>query len=828
MSPAHTTGPFRIRLKESVRGRYRTYGSAQNAYELVIDSRQRPKIKRADKNGELISFWEWLRYGMGARFALVSNQPLITPMLPSLIPLNDQRLRDRDIWHLLAYKLEWRVESSEQFYAYFLRQRPFVTEFDLLAAMAGDIRAEYLASLPKPSAGASYVEPLTQATMDEFLIPNLNQRLAKMGIKLRRFYPPVLQERPAASLHPSDPQGILAALLNLRPVSTHSQAADAEMADTQTLIVAGLLSHFCQGAGLANPWLEYVLHCSGFAITMEEIGAALNSSTSPSSALVVQRLKEAGRTRLRAANRTTAPEAQRRTQLRRKALAFLELAHLLNDSPLVAQPNDNGSEQPANQSQHLELLTLIHSLRESDHKQTARIAFEPGSTVHLLAVAAEVVAPGDAPAAAEPETLQLVREILPLTVGSLEPLREPVEVWTPAAAAKQLDFAGAATEFDLMLQVLEPAPAPLLEASPRPTGEAAASVLFWRWKVRAHGDRFAVRLRPSALPALYEVEVQEAEFTAAFPQRSTEFPPLPHFHLKHEPLELALLIDGYWLAAEGSATSEQRTGLELLTDLLDELDALENVTKRGLLFHAAICLDTHLSQEFQAAYGSIPSLYTLEAAPIETSAQLVAEWLQPWVERWNEWEIKPYAVDTDISLEKGLYYLRHLRWQQTSDPMQRAILVIGRSRPHDHANHFTGTLHQSVLDTAGDPGPLEIPYHAEDRFSVTDIDWREEVAAIRQSAATLLALCDPGLSNARYQLPANHPLYLQYRRFWATIDPGTLLDVDDRDGLQHAGCGADRVLERLEQELFQRRAVRYCAPQLALPFSQILPVLSSG
>ena len=153
---------------------------------------------------------------------------------------------------------------------------------------------------------------------------------------------------------------------------------------------------------------------------------------------------------------------------------------------------------------------------------------------------------------------------------------------------------------------------------------------------------------------MYDIDLHDAEFVDPQPVRSSSFPVLPHLQFKHESLELALLIDGYWLANGSVGEHKRRTGLDLLTQLLDSLDEIENLTKRGMLIHGAICLDDHISEEFRLLHGPLPSLYTLGDTPIETIAQLIAEWLQPWVDRWNSWEIKPYPTDTDIALEKGI------------------------------------------------------------------------------------------------------------------------------------------------------------------------------
>jgi hypothetical protein len=387
-------------------------------------------------------------------------------------------------------------------------------------------------------------------------------------------------------------------------------------------------------------------------------------------------------------------------------------------------------------------------------------------------------------------------------------------------------FVGSSEEIDLMLQVLAP------DAAAAATSETVSSVLFWRWKVRANQDQFAVRLRSTSAQSHHEIELQGAEFIDSQPALSTEFPELPNFRMQFEPLEVALLIDGYWLADDGSETRNQRTGLKVLVDLLDGLDAIENLSKRGMLLHAVICLDTHISPDFCATYGSLPALYALDEAPINTTAQFVAEWLEPWVNRWNAWEIKPYPVDTDIALEKGFHYLNRLRWQRTTHPAQRALIVVGRSRPHDHVRYFSGiaNLQAFISDSARvttwettrakSSGRSDIPYYPEDRFSAADIDWREELRTLRDSVDTIVALCDPGLPNPRYQLAANHPLTREYRQFWATIDQGILLDLDDEEATLRAEMGIARVLHTVEKQLFRRREVRYCEPSLTLPLSQ--------
>jgi hypothetical protein len=537
---------------------------------------------------------------------------------------------------------------------------------------------------------------------------------------------------------------------------------------------------------------------------------------------VVEKLKDAGISHLRAANRTMPHETQRRDSLRQKALAFLEFARLLTQSSLLA-------ESTSEQNLRFELSLLIESLRDGNQRHKSQIAFRPGSTVYLIAVGIEVPRDADREAAGTHAAAQFVQEILPLTA----PLRpglisqEPVTVWTPETAAKMHGFAGSSAEIDLLLQVLEPDAAAA-------TIETNDPVLFWRWKVRANQEQFSVRLRPFKAQAHHEIELQGAEFIDSQPSLSAQFPELPHFHTQLEPLEIALLIDGYWLAADWGETSNRRTGLETLVDLLDGLDVIENQTKRGMLLHAVICLDTHITPDFRAIYGSLPALYALDDAPIDTTAQFVAEWLEPWANRWKAWEIKPYPVDTDIALEQGFRCLNGLRWQRTTDPAQRALLVVGRSRPHDHARYFPSIAHGQGFDHAfaGESmrgstgakaaGESDLPYHPEDRFSVPDIDWREELRDLRRSVDTIVALCDPGLPNPHYHLAANHPLTREYRQFWATIDQRVLLDVDDEHATLRAELGIARVLQTLEMRLFRRREVRYCEPSLTLPFSQPL------
>ena len=149
-------------------------------------------------------------------------------------------------------------------------------------------------------------------------------------------------------------------------------------------------------------------------------------------------------------------------------------------------------------------------------------------------------------------------------------------------------------------------------------------------------------------------------------------------------------------------------------------------------------------------------------------------------------------------------------------------MAVGRCRPHDHAKYFADTSEYEPLYAKGVLDRLAIPYHPQDRISVTDIDWREELHHLRESIGTILALCDPGLPNPRYRLSTNHVLFREYQDFWATVDPGTMLDIDNEFFIHCAEMGLDRVLRTLDTRLFQRRAVRYCQPLLSLPISQFL------
>jgi hypothetical protein len=845
LASAYTSGLLHKRLNDSVRQRYRRPGAQQDSYELVIDNNRALKVKRADKDGQIISLAERLRYGPFVRVAVITNQSLITSLLPSLIPLTDDRLTETDRWHLLTYSIEWKVESSEDFYRHFLRHRTTVSEWDVLATIAGAIRQEYLHYLHEANSSAAEplpVEPLDHTTLTEAVLPQINRRIAYTGIAIRRFYRTIMGELQSTITNQPDAQTIGAALFALRHQRRLLSRGHDDLAALHSILVSGLLSYFCQGINSEQQWLVHIWRICGFDLTFDEVCAALTTPSpvwqlpaaanrrhlgcfggwhrrqgveaafaSPLQPLtVVERLHYAGRQQLRAANRTAPAALQRRNDLRRQALSFFAFALLLNDAPICLE-----SDVAFTRSMRVELLALVESLHDREQHGRATLTFPPGSVVHLMAVTVEANgAPQENESTAEP-TLRFVQEILPLTTPSGADVSVPVTVWTPEAAAKQVAFIGAETEIDLLLQVLEPSTATT-------DSETMAAVLFWRWRVRATCEQFSLRLRPTAVPMVHEVEVQAAELIDWQPVRSAQFPAVPHLRLTYEPLELALLLDGYWLAAGSSAQPQRRTGLSLLIELLDGLDAIENLTKRGLLIHAAICLDEHIAQDFLAAYSPLPCLYTLGDAPIETTAQLVAEWLQPWVDRWNGWAIKPYPVDTDIALEKGVHYLRHLQWQQTTHPAQRAILAIGRSRPHDHAKYFvTGTTPEprypkQILDR------LTIPYDPEDRFSVTDIDWRADFSSLRQSVGTILALCDPGLPNPQYRLPANHVLFREYQEFWATVDPGTRLDVRDEDLTPCAEMGIDRVLQTLDAQLFQRRAVYACEPALTLPLAQIL------
>lgn len=840
IGPAHTKGMLHIQLNEEVRRRYARYGSEQDSYEFVIDTGAALRVKRANKDGKLMSWLERLRYGPFARFALVANQPAITSLLPALMPLNDDQVSNPAAWRLLTYDLEWKIESAERFYRHFLRERAQVSTFDMIATIADVIRAEilhylhYLCNDAAANAVVSQPDPVAQAILDAQFIAQINQRIAETGITLRRFYRSQTVEA----------QAIVDRLLNLRQADHLPPGPADDAAPIHVALISGLLSHLCQDLNPNKRWLEQIWRVGGFDITFDEMQSALTSATPTSTQAVspvasrarsrrgcqrhqriaqelsclrltpisvVQRLKDAGRTQLRAANRTTPQERQHRSQLRQKALAFCELALLLSASPFL--PVQASSAQ---QNLRIELLALIHSLREPEQQRKAQIAFRPGSAVHLMAVTAESAVAPDHATASDEGAVRLVQEILPLAIAHHVDAHEPLAVWTPAAAAKQVAFNGAAPEFDLMLQVLAP------NAAAGPDSEALAAVLFWTWKVRASREQFSLHLRPTNMPMLYDIELHDAEFIDPQPTRSTSFPTVPHLRLRYEPLELALLIDGYWLADNAPGVDKRHSGLKLLNKLLDGLDEIENLTKRGLLLHAVICLDEHIAETFRLAYGSLPSLYTLGDAPIETTAQLLAEWLHPWVERWNAWAIKPYPIDTDIALEKGFRYLRQLQWRQTTHPMQRAIVVVGRSRPHDHAQYFVQMADQEPLYPQHVLDRLDIPYHPQDRFSVTDIDWREDLRSLRDHTGAILALCDPGLPNPHYRLSTNHVLYREYQEFWATIDPGTLLDIDDQSLTQCAAMGVDRVLQILETQLFQRRAVRCCEPPLTLPFSQFL------
>jgi hypothetical protein len=472
------------------------------------------------------------------------------------------------------------------------------------------------------------------------------------------------------------------------------------------------------------------------------------------------------------------------------------------------------------QSVRLELLAQLHALDDVRQHSHAPLSYHPGSVVHLMAVTLETENDdrGAASQDADRRTARRVLpEILPLA-NSPFGAREPATVWTPRAAAKQVDLEGTADEIDLVLQVLEPTAAADANAEPN------EPPLFWSWKLRASHSRFSVRLQPTSTPTVQEVELQGARFVDPRPVRSLDFPRLPHIRLHYEPIELALLIDGYWLANDGIADLSNRSSLHLLIDLLDSIDEREGLTKRGMLIHAAICLDQHVSPEFLAAYGAPPVLQTLADSPMETTAQFIAEWLQPWMERWKQWEIKPYPVDTDVALERGFRYLRNIKWQLTTQPEQRAVLLFGRSRPHEHARYFLACRNQAPLYPKVLLDRLEIPYHPEDRFSVTDVDWREELRRLRESTATILALCDPGLPNPYYRLSQDHVLWHEYQAFWATVDSGTRLDTGDEPDGQSAALGISRVVETLDAQLFERRALRRFSPPLSYPVAQILPM----
>jgi hypothetical protein len=845
MGPTHTTGPFRIRLKEEVRARYRKFGIlpngsgqdsyVQDGYELVIDGGHALKVKRAQRDGTLLTLRDQLRYGFRPRLALISNQPAITSMLPSLIALEDERIGESDVWHLLRYHLEWKVDSAENFYAYFLRGRTFVSEFDVLATIAGEIRDEYLRLLPQVqrtedalNLATRPIAPLAQDTLNDILIPNVNRRIVHAGVRLHRFYC-ATPRAPDEELSGNEDRAISSTLTNLRAGLEMAHETNSEDAQRRTAIIGGLHSHLCQPVTPEKGWMAKLLHMGGFDLSVNDLALALNATIQASDArgpitfqasahtelgtlpplLVIQKFSGSGRDLLRAANKTTPQQWQARSELRAKALAFFELAQLLTQSPLLSE-----SDGAALNELHFELSAQAQSLRQTANPQRAHIAFAPGSTLYLLALTPQYTpAMKDTEFGEDEQPLRLIHEILPLTPHRHNSVQETVTVLTPAAAARLLGFGGTAADYDLVLQVLEP------DAAKTQPMDIMTSMLFWRWKVCAPGETFTINLRPAAQPNHFDVELSDAEFVDARPVRSSQFPPLPTFHRKQEPLELALLIDGYWLANSETNAPRRRTGLALLIDLLEKLDALENATKRGMLIHAAIALDTHISPEFQAVYGSVPSLYTLDESPFESVSQLIAEWLHPWIMRWTTWEIKPYPVDTDIALEAGLRYFRRLRWQWTSHPTQRALLAVGRSRAHDHADYFRQAAVPAPSTEDERARHHEPPYHFEDRFSVTGIDWREELRGLRQTTATVLALCDPGLPNARYRLSTGHPLYCEYQQFWAALDPQTLLDIDDEDGVQCAAQGVGRVLATLESHLFEQRTVPWCDPPVSLPVS---------
>ena len=496
IAPSYANGVIRIQLREDVRHRYRQYGSERDGYEFVIDANSALKIKRARKNGKLMSLLERLWYGSRARFAIVTNQPIISSLLPALIPLDDQRLSEPEVWQLLAYDIEWQIESTERFYLHFLTTRPQVTEYDAIVAIAGAIRAQIIhiqSEDPAWSASSHEADSLAQAVLDEAFIRHVNQRIVNTGITIRHFYPP----KPNQARKSVDPSAIVDALLHSHQVYHLPPWQTSRDASLYAALINGLLCHLTQELSPAKQWLEQVWHLCGFDIAYDEICAALTGDpnqlplpvfsatdsirrhpTAESGDLlaravpnriiapvdVVQKLKEAGHAQLRLANRTPQQATERRMRLREKALTLCEFALFLSTSPILTN-----QESTAFQDIRVELLALVQSLCAPEQTRKVQIALHPDSTVHLMTVTFETATLHND---ATPDTVQPVYDILPLAAGPDWSQRDLVSVWTPAAAAKEIDFVGAAQEIDVTLQVLEPNPAP------DPDGEASAAVLF--------------------------------------------------------------------------------------------------------------------------------------------------------------------------------------------------------------------------------------------------------------------------------------------------------------------------------------------------------------
>lgn len=832
-----TRGWLHIRLTDAVRSRYRRSGAMQDGYELVLEKRRGIKVKRAGKDGRVLSLAERLRHWGLRRLTVISNQPVISSMLPTLITLPDALLGPSEAWRLLAFDVEWKVESAEQFHQFFLRRagrhRAVVTEYDVLAAVSATMRDEWLFALQQAAAhllAGQVPAAIDWTSLAETVAAAVNRRIAHTGVSIRRFYPPSHATRAAGTQENSsdgkaaDPaEQIAVGIRDLRS-TLRLDPGKTTFDNLHEAVAGGLLAHLGQSAQNDCEWLTDILYTGDFDLTWNEVTQAIQAPVAAPEVIPV--LKQAGYAQLRAANRTHPQDAERRSELRAKARCFFELALLI--APVVPLPA--GAEAKRNKQAQRELRSLVDSLGDQDRSQSTQIAIPPGSTIYLMAVAPAV---GSAESRSIDDNahgspgLQLVSEIIPL-VEPYAAVSGRTALWSPPAAAKMLDFVGASEAISLVLQVLDPGAAAMVSRLPlvetvgplpqdsSPAVEQPGTGLFWQWSVRTLADEFSVRLRPSAKTGAYLVELDGAEFLDPQPVRSAAYPKQAQLRLRYEPVEIALLIDGYWLANETEQTDNPQSTSHLLVDLLDGLDALENLTQRGMLIYAAICLDEHVTPRFVEAYGKPPVLWTLGSDPIDNATQFVAEWITPWLERWHAWEIKPFPVDTDIALEQGFHYLRQIEWR-TRAPEQRALLVLGRSRPHEHAGSFGAGPSGALGATAATAGPQQIPYHPADRFSVTDLDWRRELAAVRKNVGTVVALCDPGLPDARHRLPSHHPLLFEYQQFWAAVDPGTLLDCDDNQDTMSAAHGRDRVISALDEQLFHRRALLHCEPPLALP-----------
>ncbi|MCB0309763.1 MAG: hypothetical protein KDD42_00930 [Bdellovibrionales bacterium] len=242
-------------------------------------------------------------------------------------------------------------------------------------------------------------------------------------------------------------------------------------------------------------------------------------------------------------------------------------------------------------------------------------------------------------------------------------------------------------------------------------------------------------------------------------------------------IDLALLIDGYWLA-------KCHNGLDVIGNLVESFISFYDERKDldfQIFVHCVIVLDqsdhfTDMSSDGERFIDHDTHFSPAELVIDKGRIEDVSKDLGNWLSWWRDLGFKPYPKDIDVAMDQGFHHLNTLDWH-TDDPHQRFVLVVGSGRPHEHCSYFESDEHHEICRIFAAYDEELYGYHPGLRFSMEELNWRDELKHLRGKVNHIWAYWDPDLPQLDYGLQKKTPLFREFESVWLHIDPGISRDM---------------------------------------------------